>query len=527
MTASRTYVILGAVVAALGVAAAAARPTANKSKQPQRLIVDTDMGFDVDDAMAVCVANALYRAGQVELLAVVHDTGCPLGIGGVSAMNHFYGHDNVTLGAWKGEFGSDCYTHFNGALGQDQYLSKVINDPSTAGPITNSDQVMLGVQAYRKVLAAAPDSSVNIASIGMPTNIRDLLASGPDQYSPLSGYDLVALKVDKVVFMDGMYNFGCAAGFIGPALDCEGSAQAALKMPPNVSMVFSSKGQNPDIYTGVTLMTHHPWYSPCRTAIENWCCDPNGKSGAEQGRLSWDPITVMIASLGTAAVFEEEVNKGCQVYADEAGHEFFSPGHTRNAQTNFIDTSNPPVAGIEAAIDNILDVVPPKVDPAATDGWVLGGGVNCWPGHGANDIPTTSSTMSIVDCQALCDKTSGCTGVVTSVDGSSFRCWMKSDINFAGCQYGTSFSTWVKGDFVEAAGFNCWTGHGAVDMEDPPNSSCGVMSVHACQQKCLATEGCDGITTSPASGGLINCYRKGDVQLSACQHGTNFNTWKM
>lgn len=62
-----------------------------------------------------------------------------------------------------------------GALGQDQYLSSIINNPRMAGPVRNYTQVPLGTVAYRKSLAAAPDHSVHIASIGMPTNLRDLL----------------------------------------------------------------------------------------------------------------------------------------------------------------------------------------------------------------------------------------------------------------------------------------------------------------------------------------------------------------
>lgn len=50
----------------------------------------------------------------------------------------------------------------------------------------------------------------------------------------MNGFDLVAAKVNKVVFMDMMYNFGCAAGNIGPSKECYDSAQAAVKMPPNV-----------------------------------------------------------------------------------------------------------------------------------------------------------------------------------------------------------------------------------------------------------------------------------------------------
>eukprot|EP00729_Bicosta_minor_P022210 gene22210-24195_t len=90
---------------------------------PQKIIIDTDMGFDVDDVGAVCLGNALMAANKTDILAVVHNTGCNLGIGGVSSINHFYGHDDIILGAWKGEFGSDCDKHYEGTSGQNQYLS--------------------------------------------------------------------------------------------------------------------------------------------------------------------------------------------------------------------------------------------------------------------------------------------------------------------------------------------------------------------------------------------------------------------
>lgn len=155
----------------------------------------------MDDVGAVCLANALHMNKKADVLAIVHDTGCNLGIGGVSAINHFYGHDEIILGAWKGRYGKNCDKHYEGTSGQNQYLATVIR--KTGGPIKNASMVMSGTDAYRKALAAAPDGSVNVASIGMPTNLRDLLNTTADQFSPLSGYDLVAAKIGKVVFMDG------------------------------------------------------------------------------------------------------------------------------------------------------------------------------------------------------------------------------------------------------------------------------------------------------------------------------------
>ena len=50
------------------------------------LIIDTDLGFDVDDALAICMAHALHNAGEAKLLAVLHNSGFPGGIGGASVV---------------------------------------------------------------------------------------------------------------------------------------------------------------------------------------------------------------------------------------------------------------------------------------------------------------------------------------------------------------------------------------------------------------------------------------------------------
>ena len=77
------------------------------SPTPIPLIIDTDMGFDVDDVGSLCLANALMDLGEAKILAVVHDTAYYKGVGAVSVLNHYYGHDNITLGAYKGPFGKE------------------------------------------------------------------------------------------------------------------------------------------------------------------------------------------------------------------------------------------------------------------------------------------------------------------------------------------------------------------------------------------------------------------------------------
>ena len=50
--------------------------------------------------------------GEAELVAVVHNTGYPTAIGAVSVINHFFGRDDILLGAFKGEFGREVVFEF-------------------------------------------------------------------------------------------------------------------------------------------------------------------------------------------------------------------------------------------------------------------------------------------------------------------------------------------------------------------------------------------------------------------------------
>ena len=65
------------------------------------MIIDTDASFDVDDVVAVCMAHALMDRGEVDIKAIVHDAGIPEGIGAMSVLNHYYGRDDILLGAYK------------------------------------------------------------------------------------------------------------------------------------------------------------------------------------------------------------------------------------------------------------------------------------------------------------------------------------------------------------------------------------------------------------------------------------------
>ena len=98
------------------------------------LIIDTDASFDVDDVVAICLAHALADRGEANILAIVHDAGIPEGIGAVSVLNHFYGRDDIVLGAYKGEYGKDG----NGNWVRGHYVDHLVNNWDS--PIRDSSQ---------------------------------------------------------------------------------------------------------------------------------------------------------------------------------------------------------------------------------------------------------------------------------------------------------------------------------------------------------------------------------------------------
>ena len=109
---------------------------ATKSANAQvPLIIDTDASFDVDDVVAICLAHALADRGETKILAIVHDAGIPEGIGAVSVLNHWYGRDDILLGAYKGDYGKDG----NGNWVRGHYVDDLVNNWDS--PIKDSSQV--------------------------------------------------------------------------------------------------------------------------------------------------------------------------------------------------------------------------------------------------------------------------------------------------------------------------------------------------------------------------------------------------
>jgi hypothetical protein len=169
---------------------------------PVKIIFDTDVGNDVDDVLALSLLHALQSRGQSELLAVTVTKPDELAGPFIDAMNTFYGRPGIpvgyTIAVLKNEpskFLSLAEQTDNGAPRYPHRLKRSSDAPSAT-------------KLLRKILSREKDHSVVLIQVGYFSNFAALLDTPPDSYSPLTGRELVLLKVKLLSVMAGNFDPG-------------------------------------------------------------------------------------------------------------------------------------------------------------------------------------------------------------------------------------------------------------------------------------------------------------------------------
>jgi purine nucleosidase len=167
-------------------AAALLIPLALMAADPVPLIFDTDIGNDVDDALALAIIHSLQSRGEVTLLAVSITKDNRYAAPYIDIVDTFYGRPQVPIGVVK-----------NGKTPEDSAMIRV--------PVESNKYARRGgapgdaVEVLRKALGGAADGSVVIAQVGFSTNLARLLAADRE---------LVARKVKLLSVMAGAFPTG-------------------------------------------------------------------------------------------------------------------------------------------------------------------------------------------------------------------------------------------------------------------------------------------------------------------------------
>ncbi len=246
---------------------------------PARLLFDTDLESDVDDVGAVAVLHALADQGEVTILGMGLSVKHPWSAPCLDALNTYYGRPDLPIGVPKGK-APDSGSKYARSIAEE-----FPHDPRSAEDAPDV------VALYRKLLAAQPDESVVLVSVGFLTNVARLLESPGDETSPSTGVALVRQKVRSWVCM----GCGFPNGREWNVFQDAPSSRVALDLWPR-PIVFSGFEIGDRIKTGPGLVAA-PASSPVRRSYELF----NGLAD----RQSWDQTAVLYAVRGLDGGLDE------------------------------------------------------------------------------------------------------------------------------------------------------------------------------------------------------------------------------
>ncbi|MFH1744531.1 MAG: nucleoside hydrolase [bacterium] len=306
-------------------------PVAYSAGQNERvkIIYDTDMASDVDDVGALALLNALADLGETEILGAMVSAINRYTAPCLDAINTYYSRPDIPIGCVKGE----------GIQAESRYARFVAQ--KHPHDIEAGQDIPDAALLYRSILANQPKNSVVIVTVGFTTNLKNLLNTQPDEFSPLGGLDLVREKVKQWVCMGGEFPQGREYNLWN---DADASIQAIGNWPTPI--VFSGFEIGKRVMTG-KRMSETPEDNPARTAYRYY----NNLSNRE----SWDHTAVLYAVRGLRDYWDIQTG-GANVIHEDGSNEWVSTTDKGHA---YLIEKMPP-AELAAIIEELMIKAPGK-----------------------------------------------------------------------------------------------------------------------------------------------------------------------
>jgi hypothetical protein len=265
---------------------------------PLNIIFDTDVDHDCDDIAALFMLHGGVERGDAKLLATICCTSTDESAPALDAINTWFGRPEIPVGTLKDE----------GFMDHKGFAAELIKHyPSK---FRSGKDYPDAVALYRETLAKQPDGSVVILAVGPSRNLANLLKSRADKSSPLDGPALIARKVKRLDIMGGTYP---------PAANKEGEWN--FKQDPASAALVCSTWPTPILFNGEGGSTNSgrrvtwemPEHNPLTMAFRR-----SADVGFAADRLSWDPVSTLVAVHG-AAPWYEVVSGGTNVTDAKTG----------------------------------------------------------------------------------------------------------------------------------------------------------------------------------------------------------------
>ena len=273
-------------------------PCYEKNEIPN-IILDMDLGGDCDDLGAIAIIYNYVQQGKAHLVATAN-TGSLWDAGAMSAINRYFGHDHIPHGCRGTRYAGYAVSY--GKYLATRYTNQVVDTLNVRTP----------VEVYREALAGARDGSITFCATGTLVNLYDLLRSEPDQYSKLTGEELIRQKVKWVICMGCWFPEGREWNIKGA---CTEAVYVNANWPTPIIYAGWEIGA-PVMTAGRTTLDHMDQNNPVRVGYEIYHQEWN----AGIPRNSWDPLTAYFACEGYEKYYE--LHRG-DVYIDPTGYNRF------------------------------------------------------------------------------------------------------------------------------------------------------------------------------------------------------------
>lgn len=303
------YKIVIAVLSAGLMSVSCSTDGGGKDEQCPQIILDSDIGSSYDDLIALAMLHTYERQGKCRLAGMVVDRmgeDCALT---ADVVNTWYDRPDLPLALVRDGIPDP-------AVWIDYRDMAEYRDAEGNRLFRNSGRKMSGIpdgyELYRQLLSRADDNSVEICCIGFLTALSQLLESGPDEYSELSGVELVRRKVRCLYVTGGGfdgtqepdYNFAQGLSFTRTFFNL---------WPEDVDVILSPTevGQRID-YTPLQVQEDYPAGHPFHEMLRH--CK------ADEGQRMWDPLVVINAVEGDGLFRISE--RGRVILGEDAGTSF-------------------------------------------------------------------------------------------------------------------------------------------------------------------------------------------------------------
>ena len=271
--------------------------------KPLPVIFETDMGNDIDDALALDMLYKYSDQKMIKLLAVSSNKNNPSSAVYLDIMNTWYGYPKIPVGKVV-----------NGANSENDAVNytKVVADYRPAFKITTNDPAAYAesVSLYRRVLSEAADHSVVIISVGFSTNLARLLNSASDTYTGLNGKELVAKKVKLLSVMAGNFE-GKKMKEYNVIKDVPAARKLFQEWPTQIVVSPFEVGEQIR-YPATSILNDFNWaaHHPMVIAYKSYAKMP-------YNRQTWDLTAVLYAVEGAKDYFSVSEPGTIEVLADE------------------------------------------------------------------------------------------------------------------------------------------------------------------------------------------------------------------